>query len=79
MVNPTDKMQKNYEFLLKVYEKFLEKLKPGKRLSSVYEDILVYVTSERKDLVSLKDVYVNVSNFERSYWWELISLKRVYS
>uniref|UniRef100_A0A2P2I040 FACT complex subunit n=1 Tax=Hirondellea gigas TaxID=1518452 RepID=A0A2P2I040_9CRUS len=51
MVNPTEKMQKNYEFLLTVYEKLIDKLKAGRRLSSVYEDVHSYVSSERKDLV----------------------------
>ncbi|KAA0201397.1 hypothetical protein HAZT_HAZT000377 [Hyalella azteca] len=51
LVNPSDKMQKNYEFLLTAYEKLIEKLKAGRRLSSVYEEVVAYVTEHRKDLV----------------------------
>lgn len=51
MVNPTDQMQKNYEFILEVYNILVEKLKAGRRLSSVYEDVVGFVTSKRKDLL----------------------------
>ena len=51
MVNPSEKMQKDYEFLLEVFEKLLEKLKSGAKLSEVYEKVHNHINSKRSDLV----------------------------
>ncbi|KAB7506147.1 FACT complex subunit spt16 [Armadillidium nasatum] len=50
MVNPTDQMQKNYEFLLQVYEKVINKLQAGVKLCDVYEEANNHINSNRPDL-----------------------------
>ncbi|RXG55238.1 FACT complex subunit spt16 [Armadillidium vulgare] len=50
MVNPTDQMQKNYEFLLQVYEKVINKLQAGVKLCEVYEEANNHINSNRPDL-----------------------------
>jgi len=51
LVNPTDAMQANYEFLLTLFTKLTEKLKAGRRLSSVYQEVVDACKSEKKELV----------------------------
>ncbi|CAG0881437.1 unnamed protein product [Darwinula stevensoni] len=51
MVNPTEEMQKNYEFLLEVEEKLLEALKPNTKLNEAYMSVVDFVKKERPDLV----------------------------
>ncbi|MCL4118736.1 UNVERIFIED_CONTAM: hypothetical protein GTU68_027378 [Idotea baltica] len=51
MVNPTDQMQKNYEFLLQVYDKVVAKLQAGTKLCEVYEEASSYISSNRPDLL----------------------------
>ncbi|XP_045194199.1 FACT complex subunit SPT16-like [Mercenaria mercenaria] len=51
MVDPTDKMQKDYEFLLEVEDEILKKLQPGTKLSAVYDSAAGYVKSKRPELL----------------------------
>ncbi|CAG0919160.1 unnamed protein product [Notodromas monacha] len=51
MVNPPDKMQKNYDFLVQLEEYLLEQLKDGKRMCDVYEAVIAEATKQRPDLV----------------------------
>lgn len=52
LVGPTDQMQKNYDTLLKVFEAILDKLRPGEKLSDVYE---AAVEAAKADDASLVD------------------------
>ncbi|XP_065583558.1 FACT complex subunit spt16-like [Artemia franciscana] len=51
MVNPSEEMQKNYEFLLSIEDKILDLLKPGTKLSEVYEKTVEFVKKEQPKLV----------------------------
>lgn len=51
LVNPTDKIQENYNFLLNLEEELLKKLIPGSKLSEVYEACVEYAKKEKKELV----------------------------
>ncbi|XP_030751148.1 FACT complex subunit spt16 [Sitophilus oryzae] len=51
MVNPTDEIQANYNFLLQLEEELLKKLQAGVKLSQVYETGLEYVKKEKPNLV----------------------------
>jgi len=51
MVNPPEKMQKDYEFLLSVFDVLVTKLVDGVKLSTVYEELVSHVKSKRPDLV----------------------------
>ncbi|XP_066141627.1 FACT complex subunit spt16 [Euwallacea fornicatus] len=51
LVNPTDEMQANYNFLLQFEEELLKKLQAGVKLSEVYEAGLSYVKKEKPNLV----------------------------
>jgi len=51
MVNPPEKMQKDYEFLLGVFDVLVTKLVDGVKLSTVYEELVSHVKSKRPDLV----------------------------
>ncbi|XP_066250840.1 FACT complex subunit spt16 [Euwallacea similis] len=51
LVNPTDEMQANYNFLLQFEEELLKKLQAGVKLSEVYETGLSYVKKEKPNLV----------------------------
>ncbi|CAL4122106.1 unnamed protein product, partial [Meganyctiphanes norvegica] len=50
MVNPPEKMQKDYEFLLEVFDVLINKLQAGVKLSTVYEELTSHVKSKRSDL-----------------------------
>lgn len=52
MVDPSEKQQKDYDFLLKVEEEILNKLQDGTKLSEVYEAIVSFVKKQRSDLES---------------------------
>ena len=51
LVNPTDTIQDNYNFLLNLEEELLKLLVPGKKLSEVYESGLAYGKKEKPNLV----------------------------
>lgn len=51
LVNPSDKIQKTYDFLLSLEEHILSKLKPGTRLGDVYSSTMSMVKKENPDLV----------------------------
>ncbi|KAJ8303246.1 hypothetical protein KUTeg_019642 [Tegillarca granosa] len=51
MVDPTDEMQKNYEFLLNVEEEILKKLQHGVKLNEVYEHVVSFVKKEKPGFV----------------------------
>merc|ERR1712142_944986 len=51
MVNPPEKMQKDYGFLLEVFDILTNKLQDGVKLSTVYEELASHVKSKRSDLV----------------------------
>ncbi|XP_058830141.1 FACT complex subunit spt16 isoform X1 [Topomyia yanbarensis] len=51
LVNPTDTMQKHYNFLLNLEEELLKVMVPGKKLSDVYEAGLEYAKKEEPKLV----------------------------
>eukprot|EP00731_Ephydatia_muelleri_P026733 Em0018g833a len=49
-VQPTQEMQDHYEFLLSVYDKALENLKEGVKLSDVYSAVYDYVGQQHPEL-----------------------------
>lgn len=51
LVNPSDKVQENYNFVLNLEEEILKKLIPGVKLSDVYETGLEFAKKEKPDLV----------------------------
>jgi len=51
MVDPTDEMQKNYEFLLEVEDEILKKLQHNTKLSEVYDVAYKHVKSNKPELV----------------------------
>lgn len=51
LVNPTEGIQANYNFILQVEEELLKKLQAGSKLSDVYETGLQYVKKEKPNLV----------------------------
>lgn len=51
LVNPTEEMQGNYNFLLQLQEELLKKLQPGTKLSEVYETGIDYVKKGKPNLV----------------------------
>lgn len=51
LVNPTDKIQENYNFLLNLEEEICKVLVPGKKLSDVYDAAVAYAKKEKSDLV----------------------------
>ncbi|GAB1602097.1 FACT complex subunit SPT16-like [Argonauta hians] len=52
LVDPSESLQKDYEFLLKLEEEIIEKLKHGTRVDTIYNDILDTVKKERPELAS---------------------------
>ncbi|XP_055626889.1 FACT complex subunit spt16 isoform X2 [Toxorhynchites rutilus septentrionalis] len=51
LVNPTDTIQKHYNFLLNLEEELLKVMIPGKKLSEVYDTGLAYAKKEEPKLV----------------------------
>lgn len=51
LVNPTETVQENYNFLLNLQEELLRLLQPGKRLCDIYEAALVFARKEKATLV----------------------------
>lgn len=51
LVNPSDKIQKTYDFLLSLEEHLLAKLRPGAKLGDVYSSAVNLVKKEKPDLV----------------------------
>ncbi|CAH0718833.1 unnamed protein product, partial [Brenthis ino] len=51
LVNPTDEVQSNYNFLLNIEEEVMKKLVAGAKLSSVYEAGLELAKKEKPELV----------------------------
>ena len=51
MVEPTEKMQENYKFLLKLEEEIIDQLRDGIKLNELYDKIKQKCQSERPDLV----------------------------
>jgi len=51
LVDPSEKIQKYYEFLISLEEKLCESLVEGAKLSEVYENIVALVKKEHPDLV----------------------------
>ncbi|KAJ6643723.1 FACT complex subunit spt16 [Pseudolycoriella hygida] len=51
LVNPTDAIQENYNFLLNLEEEILKLLVPGKKLSDIYEAALSFAKKEKPNLV----------------------------
>lgn len=51
MVDPSDKQQKDYEFLLSVEDAIMEKLKEGEKMSAVYDHAISFVKKARPELV----------------------------
>lgn len=51
LVNPSDKIQENYNFLLSLEEELLKKLTPGAKLSEVYDACVEFAKKEKKELV----------------------------
>lgn len=50
MVNPPEKMQKDYEFLLEVFDVLITKLQAGAKLCDVYEELNKHIKSKRPEL-----------------------------
>lgn len=51
MVNPPDKMQKEYELLLDLFDVLVNKLKDGVKLCDVYEEVVTHLKQKKSDLV----------------------------
>lgn len=51
LVNPTDEIQSNYNFLLNLEEEVMKHLVAGKKLSAVYEAGLEMTKKEKPGLV----------------------------
>ncbi|XP_045119023.1 FACT complex subunit spt16-like [Portunus trituberculatus] len=51
MVNPPDKMQKEYELLLDLFDALVNKLKDGVKLCDVYEEVVTHLKQKKPDLV----------------------------
>lgn len=51
LVNPTNQMQDNYNFLLHLEEELLRKLVPGTKLNEVYEFCVTYTGKEKPELI----------------------------
>lgn len=51
LVNPTDSIQANYNFVLSLEEELLAKLVPGVKLSDVYESGVAFTKKEKPDLL----------------------------
>uniref|UniRef100_A0A0P4WN20 FACT complex subunit n=1 Tax=Scylla olivacea TaxID=85551 RepID=A0A0P4WN20_SCYOL len=51
MVNPPDKMQKEYELLLDLFDALVNKLKDGVKLCDVYEEVVTHLKQRKSDLV----------------------------
>ncbi|KAG7162668.1 FACT complex subunit spt16-like 2 [Homarus americanus] len=51
MVNPPEKMQKEYELLLELFDKLISTLKAGVKLCDVYEEVYKHAKSKKPDLV----------------------------
>lgn len=51
LVNPSDKVQENYNFVLNLEEEILKKLVHGTKLSAVYEAGIEYTKKEKPDLM----------------------------
>ena len=51
MVEPTEKLQENYKFLLSLEEELIALMKDGVKLNDVYDKIKNKCQSERSDLV----------------------------
>ncbi|XP_053955465.1 FACT complex subunit spt16 isoform X1 [Anastrepha ludens] len=50
LVNPTDVMQENYNFLVNVQEEILKLLKPGAKLNEIYDTTVEYIKKEKPKL-----------------------------
>lgn len=51
MVEPTEKMQENYKFLLKLEEELIDQLRDGVKLNEIFDKIRQQCQTERPDLV----------------------------
>ncbi|XP_050691706.1 FACT complex subunit spt16-like isoform X2 [Eriocheir sinensis] len=51
MVNPPDKMQKDYELLLELFDVLINKLKDGVKLCDVYEEVVTQLKQKKADMV----------------------------
>lgn len=51
LVNPTQEMQDNYNFLVNVQEEILKMLKPGVKLNEIYDHAVEYVKKEKPKLM----------------------------
>lgn len=51
LVNPSDEIQENYNFLLNVQEEILKMLKPDVKLNEIYDSTLEFVKKEKPKLV----------------------------
>lgn len=51
LVNPSDNVQNNYNFLVTIEEELLKKLTAGMKLSAVYNEIVDYVKKEKSELI----------------------------
>lgn len=51
LVNPTDAVQENYNFVLNLEEELLKKLVPGTKLSDVYDTGVAFAKKEKPNLV----------------------------
>jgi nucleosome binding factor SPN SPT16 subunit len=51
LVNPSDKIQEQYMFLLNMEDELLVQLAPGKKLQDIYENILSFAKKQQPNLV----------------------------
>jgi nucleosome binding factor SPN SPT16 subunit len=51
LVNPSDKIQEQYTFLLNMEDELLGQLAPGKKLQDIYEKVMSFAKKEQPNLV----------------------------
>lgn len=51
LVNPTDRVQDHYNFVLNLEEELLKKLVPGSKLNEVYDTCVAYAKKEKPELI----------------------------
>lgn len=51
LVNPTDKVQEHYNFVLNLEEELLKNLVPGAKLSTIYESVVIFAKKEKPELL----------------------------
>lgn len=73
LVNPSETVQDNYNFLLSLQEELLKLLVPGKKLCDIYEAALAFAKKEKPSLAenltkTFGYVYTFIYTFVYTFW-----------